>query len=164
MVDLEKIQKLVRMMAEHDLSEISLRDGGEEINLKRCSTNASPIAAVPLAVPAAQPALAPLPYPAPTPSEPASPQEGAGATDDEELAAIVSPMVGTFYTSPNPDSPPFVQLGSTVGPDTVVCIVEAMKVFNEIKADVAGTIEKVLIADLEPVEYGQDLFLVRPPS
>ncbi len=162
MVDLEKIQKLVRMMAEHDLSEISLRDGGEEINLKRCSTNALPIAAVPLAVPAALPAVAPIPQQAA--AESASAQEGAGAAEDEALVPIVSPMVGTFYTSPNPDSPPFVQVGSTVGPDTVVCIVEAMKVFNEIKAEVAGTVEKVLVADQEAVEYGQNLFLLRPPS
>ena len=73
-------------------------------------------------------------------------------------------MVGTFYTSPNPEAPPFVQVGSTVGANTVVCIIEAMKVFNEIAAEVSGTIERIVAADQEPVEYGQELFLVRPSS
>ena len=164
MVELEKIQKLVRLMAEHDLAEISLRDGSEEINLKRAWTNAAPPAAGPLSVPAAQPMpIAATLSPAEAEPAPLAGQAGDAAADDG-LLPIVSPMVGTFYLSPNPDSPPFVQVGSSVGVDTVVCIVEAMKVFNEIKAEQAGTIEKILIADQEPVEYGQKLFLVRPSS
>lgn len=160
MVDLEKIQQLVRMMTEHDLSEISLRDGGEEISLKRISSNAAP--AMPVAPPLA--AQAPL-------SAPATPCLEAGAeappaqeetAADEGLVPIRSPMVGTFYISPNPEAPPFVQVGSAVGANTVVCIVEAMKVFNEIAAEVSGTIERIVVADQEPVEYGQELFMVRP--
>jgi acetyl-CoA carboxylase biotin carboxyl carrier protein len=71
-------------------------------------------------------------------------------------------MVGTFYVAPDPDSPPYVQVGAVVHPDAVVCIVEAMKVFNEIKAEVAGTIEKILVKNEQPVEFGQPMFLVRP--
>ena len=78
------------------------------------------------------------------------------------LITIETPMVGTFYSAPNPDSPPFVTVGATVGPETVVCLVEAMKIFNEIKAGCSGTIEKVLVSNSEAVEFGQALFLVRP--
>jgi len=91
------------------------------------------------------------------------PAEGPAADEQEvEYVEIKSPMVGTFYAAPDPDSPPFVQLGSTVNPSTVVCIVEAMKVFNEIKAELSGTIQKILVKNEEPIEYGQPLFLVRP--
>jgi acetyl-CoA carboxylase biotin carboxyl carrier protein len=84
------------------------------------------------------------------------------AESEEGLVPISSPMVGTFYTAPDPESPPFVTVGSSVGPDTVVCIIEAMKVFNEIKAEVTGTIERILIQNEQPVEFGQPLFLIRP--
>ena len=77
---------------------------------------------------------------------------------------MLSPMVGTFYTAPDPDSSPFVQVGSEVSADTPVCIIEAMKVFNEIKAEVAGTIERILVQDQQAVEFGQPLMLVRPKS
>ena len=162
-VDLEKIQQLVHLMTEHDLSEISLRDGGEEISLKRISSNAAP--AMPVAPPLA--GQVPLAVPGAGGPEPAAvqaPPAQEGAAADEKLVPIRSPMVGTFYTAPNPDAPPFVQVGSMVGADTVVCIVEAMKVFNEIAAEVSGTIERIVVADQEPVEYGQELFLVRPSS
>ena len=92
----------------------------------------------------------------------------ATATLDEEtdsesgLVAIESPMVGTFYASPAPEKPPFVSVGTSLGPDSVVCLIEAMKVFNEIKAETSGTIERVLVRNGEPVEFGQKLFLVRP--
>ena len=170
MVDLEKIQQLVRMMTEHDLSEISLRDGGEEISLKRISSNAAP--AMPVAPPLAAHAALAGPSPQPIGAQGVATQlaEGEAPPAQEETAAdeglvpIRSPMVGTFYTSPNPDAPPFVQVGSTVGANTVVCIIEAMKVFNEIAAEVSGTIERIVAADQEPVEYGQELFLVRPSS
>jgi acetyl-CoA carboxylase biotin carboxyl carrier protein len=78
------------------------------------------------------------------------------------LLVVESPMVGTFYTSPNPDSPAFVTVGSSIAPDTTVCLIEAMKVFNEIKAEMSGTIERILVESGKPVEYGQKLFLVRP--
>ena len=82
--------------------------------------------------------------------------------DTAGLVAIESPMVGTFYSAPNPDTPAFVSVGSAIGPDSVVCLIEAMKVFNEIKAEVNGTIERILVNNGDAVEFGQKLFLVRP--
>ena len=98
--------------------------------------------------------VAPLQSTAPAPEPP--PDENAG------LVPIASPMVGTFYAAPDPESPPFVNVGASVGPDTAVCLIEAMKVFNEIKAEVSGTIEKIAVKNAEAVEYGQALFYVRP--
>ncbi|NNF44159.1 MAG: acetyl-CoA carboxylase biotin carboxyl carrier protein, partial [Phycisphaerales bacterium] len=84
------------------------------------------------------------------------------AADASGLHTIESPMVGTFFAAANPDAPPFVSVGSTVGPDTVVCIMEAMKIFNEIKAECSGTIQQVLVENGESVEFGQPLYLVQP--
>jgi len=155
-LDVEKIQQLIDMMVQHDLVEVSVRDGEEEINLRR------PQAVAPVGVSGVMPAsLAPgsVPSPGVNPAVANPPVEEA---DDEELIAIPSPMVGTFYAGPDPDSPSFVQVGSTVQPGSVVCILEAMKVFNEIKAEVAGLVERILVKNSDAVEYGQPLFLVRP--
>lgn len=156
LLDIDKIRELVDMMIANDLEEISLRDGDVEVNLRR------PIISADQGVP-----VAPTAPEAPNPT--ANPVAGAPATEASvteaqgtELVEIKSPMVGTFYAASDPDSPPFVELGSQLNPDTVVCIVEAMKVFNEIKAEITGTIEKVLVKNEGPVEYGQPLFLVRP--
>ena len=159
MVDLEIIKQLVRMMVDNDLVEVSLRDGEEEVSLKRpghsdaVMTPAAPMMPV---------AALPLQH-AETAPEPAA-TESKPTPEDDGLVPIRSPMVGTFYHAPNPESPPYVETGSVVGADSVVCIVEAMKVFNEIKAEVAGTVERILVSDRDPVEYGQELFLVRPPA
>lgn len=160
MVDPDKIKQLVEMMAEYDLSDIVLRDGEQEIRLTRpgsCAGGAvvQPAPVVPPAVASVAPAEAP---PAPGAVSPPAP---AVVDEDEGLEAITSPMVGTFYSAPDPNSPPFVSEGSVVTERTVVCIVEAMKVFNEINAGIGGTIEKVLLKNEDPVEYGQPLFLVR---
>lgn len=144
------------MMVANDLVEISLRDGDVEVNLRRPTAPAGEVAPV-VTTRAASPnptgevGAAVLSAEAPAADEP-----------EADQVEIRSPMVGTFYAAPDPDSPPFVQLGSTVNPSTVVCIVEAMKVFNEIKAELSGTIQKILVKNEEPIEYGQPLFLVRP--
>ena len=147
------------MMVANDLVEISLRDGEEEVNLRRPNTRvveAAPIVTMPAS--AANPgATATAPAPAVVPETPPPPAE-----DDTELVEIASPMVGTFYAAPDPNSSPFITVGQQIQVGMVVCILEAMKVFNEIKAEVAGTIERILVKDAEPVEYGQPLFLVRP--
>lgn len=149
MFDLEQIRELIRLMADNDIAEVSVRSGDDAIELKRIGsqavvqTIAAPVASAPVA--------APLPATA----------GGAPATPDESLVPIVSPMVGTFYAAPDPNSPPYVTIGSEVTEDTVVCIVEAMKVFNEIKAEVRGTIEKILVSNADGVDYGQPLFMVR---
>lgn len=156
MVDYRKLRELVKLMTENDLSELELRDQAETVVIKRGGVAPGVVMGPPMMH------HAPM-----TVAAPASGAAGAGgdapaADDDADLIAIKSPMVGTFYTAPDPNSPAFVTPGSSVGPDTVVCIVEAMKVFSEIKAECSGKIEKVLVKDREPVEYGQKLFLVRP--
>lgn len=162
MIDIRKLKELVRLMVENDLSELNLQDQAETVAVKR-GYNGVPVVhqapvmmAAPAAAPAAHAAAAPAPAAAPT----AAP--AAAAASDAGLKAISSPMVGTFYSSPNPDSPAFVKVGQAVSADTTVCLVEAMKVFNEIKAETSGTIERVLVQSGQAVEYGQKLFLIKP--
>ncbi len=144
-------------MVDNDLTELELRDGEESVCLKRGGSAATAAASAVSALTASSGSAAPSPpAEAPTAAPPTT------AAEDDGLVAIESPMVGTFYAAPDPDSPPFVQVGSSVTPDTVVCLVEAMKVFNEVKAETTGVIERVLVKNGEAVEFGQPLFLVRP--
>lgn len=148
MIDIRKLKELVRLMVENDLSELDLRDKEEKVTIKRGPEGVPMIAASPVAHAAARPAPADA-----SGDEPAA---------ESGLVAIESPMVGTFYSKPNPDAESFVSSGAAVSPDTVVCLVEAMKVFNEIQAETAGVVEKVLVNNGEPVEFGQKLLLIRP--
>ncbi|MCH7701215.1 MAG: acetyl-CoA carboxylase biotin carboxyl carrier protein [Planctomycetes bacterium] len=143
-------------MAENDLTAIELRDGEEQVSIKRRTNEAPVVVAAPVQQ-VAGPLLAPATNPAPA-------VEVSPPADDPDagLVPIASPMVGTFYSASQPDADPFVKVGSSVTPNSVVCIIEAMKVFNEIKAEVSGTIERVLVGNESPLEYGQPLFLVRP--
>ncbi len=153
--DVRKIRRLVELMNEHDLSEMDLRQGDTRIQLRR---GGPPTASEPAARPAAaRPAEAAAPA-----AEPKGPPPAAAepAAVEEHIALIKSPMVGTFYAAPDPDSPPYVSVGDAVGPETTVCIVEAMKVFNEIPAEVLGKIVAVLVENGEPVEFGQPMFKV----
>jgi acetyl-CoA carboxylase biotin carboxyl carrier protein len=95
---------------------------------------------------------------------PAAAPASAAANEDSDLIEIKSPMVGTYYERPNPESPPFLKVGQEISPDTTVCIIEAMKVFNEIAAEVSGTVVSVLVQNEEPVEFGKPLFKIRPRS
>jgi acetyl-CoA carboxylase biotin carboxyl carrier protein len=144
--DVRRIRRLVELMKEHELAEIDLREGQTRIRLRRAGeavvTSVEPRPAAP-APPAARPAAAGEPPPA-----------------EDKLAVIKSPMVGTFYVASSPESPPFVKVGDHVGPETTVCIIEAMKVFNEIPAETSGKIVAVLVENGEPVEFGQPLFKV----
>ncbi len=154
MFEIDKIRELVDMMIANDLSEISLRDGDTEINLRR------PTIAAGTAIPvAAGPTACAIPLPGDAPS--GLPQAPAVEQAAAELLEIKSPMVGTFYSTPDPNSPPFVVVGTPVTQDTVVCIVEAMKVFNEIKAEHSGTIESIEVRAGDPVEFGQVIMTVR---
>jgi len=161
MIDIRKLKELVRLMVENDLSELDLKDQQETVTIKRGGSSA-------VAMPYVQQAPIPAPAVAAAAGDSAGDDAGsaspapAAAAEDSSLVAIASPMVGTFYTSPNPDSPAFVAVGTAIGPDTTVCLIEAMKVFNEIKAECAGTIERVLVESGKAVEYGQKLYLVRP--
>ncbi|MCK4342978.1 MAG: acetyl-CoA carboxylase biotin carboxyl carrier protein [Phycisphaerae bacterium] len=153
--DIKQLKSLIDLMVENDLSRLELRDGDMHILLRRGQPVLSP--PVPM-VPAYPPVAAPLI----TNPNPALAEPPAAAADTENEVLIRSPMVGTFYISSGPEAPPFVNVGTPISPDTVVCIVEAMKVFNEIKAEVAGQITKVLVKNAEAVEFDQPLFAIAP--
>lgn len=149
--DLPRIRQLIELMKEHELSEIDLRQSDQRIRL--CRGGGAP-GVLPYAMP---PPLPASPPPLPTGSRaPAAPPELA----EPNVAYIKSPMVGTFYTRPNPKSEPYVKVGDLIGDATTVCIIEAMKVFNEIPAEVSGRIVAVLVQDEEPVDFGKPLFKV----
>jgi len=169
MIDIRKLKELVRLMVDNDLTEIDLRDSEEQVTMRR----SSPGGVTPVMLPASPMAMhagGPQAFAAPGGAAPAAslgPTGGAAAAatangEEAGLLRIESPMVGTFYSAANPDAPPFVSVGASVAPDKVVCIIEAMKIFNEIKAECAGVVQKVLVKNGEPVEFGQALFLVKP--
>jgi len=142
-------------MSQHDLNEIDLREGDLRIRLRR---GGAEVAALPAPNPAAG-----LPQPAaPAPPEPAARHEPAKPV--RELLPIKSPTVGTFYSAPSPDAEPFVRVGSKVAPTTIVCVIEAMKIFNEIPAEHSGVIAEILVENQQPVEFGQVLFRVDPAA
>jgi acetyl-CoA carboxylase biotin carboxyl carrier protein len=147
--DLRRVRRLVELMKEHDLSEIDIREGETRIQLRRGS---DPV------VTAAGPRAAAAPASAPAASPPAEAE--SRRAEDAHTAVVKSPIVGTFYAAPNPESPSYVKVGDHVGPETTVCIVEAMKVFNQIPAEVSGKITAVLVENGQPVEFGQPLFKV----
>jgi acetyl-CoA carboxylase biotin carboxyl carrier protein len=149
--DVRTIKYLVGLMSQHDLSEIDLREGNLRIRLRRGAREV---------VVSPQPAPPPAAVPAPTPPAPPAAPEAGSPT----LHLIKSPTPGTFYSAPSPDAEPFVRVGSRVTPTTVVCIIEAMKIFNEITADCTGVITEVSVENQQPVEYGQVLFKVDPTA
>jgi acetyl-CoA carboxylase biotin carboxyl carrier protein len=149
--DVRKVRRLVELMNEHDLAEVDLRQGDQRIRLRR---GHEPVLAY-----APPPSAAPQPLPAAVPAVTA-----AQSAEDANATYITSPMVGTFYVASSPDTPAFVSVGSQVGPDTTVCIIEAMKVFNEIPAECSGSIAAVLVSNGDSVEYGQKLFRIQPAS
>ena len=164
MLDIRKLKELIRLMVENELTEIDLKDEKETVSLRREGSQApvvqvSPTPSAPPAAPA--PAMASAPAPAPT-APAAAPASEPSPADTSNLEQITSPMVGTFYSAAKPESPAFAKVGDTVTADTTVSIVEAMKIFNEIKAEQSGVIEKVLVSNGDSVEFGQALFLVRP--
>ena len=148
--DVKKVRKFIELMNEHDLAEIDLKQGDQRIRLRR------PEAVTMSAMPA-------MPMSAAPSAAAGSERKGAEpAADESKFIVIKSPMVGTFYAAANPESPPFVKVGDRVGPETTVCIVEAMKVFNEIPAECAGRIAAVLTQSGDAVEFNQPLFRVEP--
>jgi acetyl-CoA carboxylase biotin carboxyl carrier protein len=148
-----KLKQIIEIMKEHNLVEVQMKRGEDEIAVKKGQAQQPHISAVP----AGMPTVLPVP---PTPM--AQQQQPPTAVEQEKLIEIKSPLVGTFYAQPSPDSEPFVEVGTHVDHQTVVCIIEAMKVMNEIKAEKAGTIVEVVAVSGEAVEYGQVLFRVRP--
>jgi len=150
--DVRRIRRLVALMEEHDLSEIDLRQGELRIQLRRGESQSG-------VGPAQTPARAQS-APASSQPQPSSEEPAEKPEEQDHIALIRSPMVGTFYAAPDPESAPFVKVGDHVGPETTVCIVEAMKVFNQIPAEVSGRVMAVLVENGEPVEFGQPLFRV----
>ena len=149
-MELDQIKAIIGMMKENDLSEFSMEQDGLKIRIKRGPEGFQPTVTGAAPVPAPV-AVAPAPATAPA----------APAAIPADTKHITSPMVGTLYRSPAPDAPPYVEVGAVVDEETVVCIIEAMKVMNEIKAEIKGVITEVLAENAKPVEFGQKLFAVK---
>ncbi len=154
-MDIRKVKKLIELLEESNIDEIEIKEGEESVRISRNGAQAMHMAAPMYAAPVAPPPSAPAPAPtaAPAPAAPATAAPAAGHI-------LHSPMVGTFYRSPSPSSPSFVEVGQSVKVGDVVCIVEAMKMMNQIEADKAGTIAAVLVENGQPVEFDQPLFSI----
>ena len=154
-MDIKEIQELIKFVAKSGVSEVSIDRKDFKITIK--ATGSAPMvvnATVPAAAPVQQLAAAPAPV--------AAAPAAAPVAEASNLITIKSPMIGTFYRSSSPDKPSFVNVGDEVGTGKVVCIIEAMKLFNEIESEVSGKIVKILVDNASPVEYDQPLFLVEP--
>jgi acetyl-CoA carboxylase biotin carboxyl carrier protein len=147
--DLKKLRRLAELMNDQDLSELDLQQGETRVRLRRRLELDAPVVEA---------------RPRPTSAEPRPASSGAtpSAAPDDGATLVKSPMVGTFYVAPSPDAAPFVKVGDHVGPETVVCVIEAMKVFNEIAAECSGKVVARLVENGEPVEFGQPLFKIAP--
>lgn len=150
-MDIRKVKKLIELLEESDIAEIEIKEGEESVRISRASASGT----APMIYQAPAPAPAPLAAAAPEPAKAAEAPAPASNAND-----VHSPMVGTFYRSPSPSSPPFVEVGTHVKVGDVVCLVEAMKMMNQIEADHAGVVEAILIQDGEPVEYDQPLIRI----
>lgn len=169
---MHEIRELIRLIDESQIEEFEIQNGESTVKIKKGNGGTVPVANLPVGTqpvgaqveptPVA-PVVAPVATQAvnPTPVVETAPVEPAPVVEDANLHKIVSPMVGTFYRAPSPDSPPYVQEGDQVQNSSIVCIVEAMKLMNEIEAEIKGTIVKVLVENGQLVEYGQPLFLVK---
>ena len=155
-MDVDLLEQIVKLMSANDLNTVDVRDGDKRVILRRGAVQAMQTVSytpAPTGLAASAASSSPTPSAPPTPATPA---------EDPTLVPIKSPMVGTFYSASSPDAKPFVQVGASVTDDTDVCVIEAMKVFNNIKAETRGTITKVLVTNGQTVEFGQVLFLVKP--
>lgn len=153
-MDLERIESLLKLLADHDVSEFNYKDEAQTLRL-RLGPPPAPVTSMVQAP--MMPAVAPAVLAAPVTAEAAP-----AASSDAGLVVVESPMVGTFYRSPSPGAPVFVEAGGSVAKGQALCIVEAMKLMNEIEADVGGTVVEVLVEDAQPVQFGQPLFKIRP--
>ena len=160
-MDLKEIQALIKFVAKSGAQEVSLETEDFKINIKTGSDAEQPTIIQAMA-PQAPVAMAAAPAPAAPVQAAPAPVDEAPADDNSNYITVKSPMIGTFYRSANPEADAFVKVGDEVNPGDVVCIIEAMKLFNEIESEVSGKIVKVLVDDQTPVEYDQPLFLVDP--
>jgi len=156
---LEEIRELIKVVTETGVAELEVQRGDNRVRIRRV------LRAVQYATPAGAPAAAPPVIAATAASAPAASAAGPVAADplnDPTLVTVKSPIVGTFYEAPSPGSPNFVKLGDTVKPGDVLCIIESMKLMNEIEAEIGGTIVTKFVNNAQPVEYGEALFAIRP--
>jgi acetyl-CoA carboxylase biotin carboxyl carrier protein len=166
-VDLGQLERLLSFMSDHGLEEFEYAHGDLHIRLKKAAASSTPsrslLATSETSAPATSPRTeAPRAPSAAVVAEPAAPPAPAAPADD--LHVIKSPIVGTFYAAPNPESGPFVKVGDTVQAGQTVCIIEAMKLMNEIEADISGEVARIMVENGQPVEYGEPLFALRPTS
>ncbi len=167
MIDQTFVESLIRALDESSLDSLELEREGTRLRLSKSPSVPFTSNLVPTGSPGAPPlAVDPVqaaPFQTPTPEEPAAlSDQGEQSSVQEGLLEVTSPMVGTFYAAPAPDAEPYVEVGQRVGTGTVLCIIEAMKLMNELESEVAGTIVKVMVENAQPVEYGQVLFLIDP--
>ena len=153
-MDIRKVKKLIELLEQSNINELEINEGDESVRISRGGT-AVTYAAAPAPAP-----VAAAPAPAAAPAAPATPEAAAPAEDELAGHAVKSPMVGTFYASPAPGSPAFVSVGQTVAAGDVICIIEAMKMMNQIEADKAGTIGAILVEDGEAVEFDQPIVTI----
>lgn len=159
----KEIKELIELLVEKDIAEFQIERGDVKLHIKRGVEHVAPVVHVAPAVPvaAAVTPVAPAPVAAaPTPAA-SAPAAAVAATEEEDLSIVKSPIVGTYYEAPSPGSPPFVKVGDTVKEGQVLCIIEAMKLMNEIEADVSGEVVKMFVSNGSPVEYGMPLFGIR---
>lgn len=157
-MDFRQIQDLIKMINKSNIGEVSIEQKDFKITIKQKEDKVVTVAAAPVQ----QVALPAQAYAAPAAAPAASAPAAAPAAKADNLITINSPMIGTFYRKSGPDKPVFVEVGDEVSPGKVVCIIEAMKLFNEIESEISGKIVKILVEDASPVEYDQPLFLVEP--
>jgi len=159
-MDLKEIQNLIKFVSNSGVAEVKLETGDIKITIRTTLEGNAPDITYVQQAPMQQAIAAPA-VPAPVAATPATPAAPA-ADDNSKFITIKSPMIGTFYRKPSPDKPVFVEVGSSIGKGDVLCVVEAMKLFNEIEAEISGKIVKILVDDMSPVEFDQPLFLVDP--
>lgn len=158
---LDEIKKILALMEEHNLVEVEFDENGRKIRLKKAASGDAELP-VNLATPVPLVPSVPQGGPAPAGDSSGSAKDDSQKADD--LIEVKSPMVGTLYRASAPDTEPFISTGDVVKEDTVICIIEAMKVMNEIKAEVEGEVVQILVENGEALEYGQPIMLIRPPS
>ena len=167
-MDIKEIQELIKFVAKSGATEVNLEIDNVKISIKSpAKKGAVPETTIIQQIPVAQSPAAVMPTPAPAPTAvPATPADDASVkdepSDDDKYITIKSPMIGTFYRKPSPDKDTFVNVGDSIKSGDVLCVIEAMKLFNEIESELSGKIIKVLVDDSTPVEYDQPLFLVDP--
>ena len=165
-VNMEELRELIALLRDNGLAELELENEGFRVRLRRDSAGveagrfSETHSAAPATAPSGPPVHTPAPPPAPGPTHPGT-QASTEASQDQDLHIIPSPIVGTFYRSPSPTAEPFVKIGTNVEADSVVCIIEAMKLMNEIQAEFAGEVVKIYVENGQPVEYGQPLFGIK---